>query len=243
MKRRFFFQIALFASGLASISPKFIAALNSLIPHSFENSKFEEDLKRNNVKGTDYNQLQNFLAAQKWKDADAETDKLILQSANQEEICPISLYAFRPPIKPDPETGEYRGEPIYTNPGQICYLSEDCDFDEVFRKNLSSIDQLWRKYSQGRFGFSIQERIRQEVTDSYSKVSALGYEPGGYQFEKRFAERLGWYKNGAWLSESNLIFSLNAPFGHLPSVPVRGLFEWHWADWEYFYTLVKKFSL
>jgi hypothetical protein len=69
-----------------------------------------------------------------------------------------------------------------------------------------TIDQLWQEASKdasgnSKFGFSIQRRIYQEV----GNVEKLG-------------ERVGWRKNGDWLTLDNLVNDLRqAPPGHFPS--------------------------
>jgi hypothetical protein len=71
--------------------------------------------------------------------------------------------------------------------------------------DLHTIDQLWVKYSNGQFGFSVQNSIWQEVG---GKVDI--------ETECRLGDRLGWRVNNKWLSYSDLIFTTNAPHGHLP---------------------------
>ena len=69
--------------------------------------------------------------------------------------------------------------------------------------DLRTIDRLWIKYSDGRFGFSVQKRIWESE----------GGKPGEYHWEiyEKFSDRVGWrVKDGD--------FSLNAPVGHLPVV-------------------------
>ncbi|MFB2938566.1 GUN4 domain-containing protein [Aerosakkonemataceae cyanobacterium BLCC-F154] len=77
--------------------------------------------------------------------------------------------------------------------------------------DLRTIDRLWVKYSNGRFGFSVQKRIWESV----------GGKPGVSDWEiyKKFADRVGWYemKKDNWKSYEDLTFSLNAPGGHLPA--------------------------
>ena len=84
-------------------------------------------------------------------------------------------------------------------------------------KDLRTIDQLWVKYSNGRFGFSVQKRIWLEV----------GGNPGNYDDKvwEKFGDRVGWRVKNDWISYSDLTFSVNAPQGHLPvgeGVGVRG---------------------
>lgn len=72
--------------------------------------------------------------------------------------------------------------------------------------DLRTIDQLWVKYSNGHFGFSVQKRIWLECG---GKID--------YETECRLGDRVGWRKERTWLSYNKLKFSLNAPQGHLPS--------------------------
>ncbi|MEH2035249.1 serine/threonine-protein kinase [Nostoc sp.] len=80
--------------------------------------------------------------------------------------------------------------------------------------DLRTIDQLWVKYSNGHFGFSVQKRIWLECG---GKVD--------YETECCVGDRLGWRKNGRWLREEgkNTVLSGSALFtdlppGHLPWV-------------------------
>ena len=69
--------------------------------------------------------------------------------------------------------------------------------------DLRTIDQLWVKYSNGRFGFSVQKRIWLEEG---GKVD--------WETEQRLADRVGWAKEGKWLRRRT--WSEDAPAGHLP---------------------------
>jgi hypothetical protein len=66
--------------------------------------------------------------------------------------------------------------------------------------DLRTIDRLWVHYSDGRFGFSIQQQIWQETEDWIL-----------------FGDRVGWrvYKN--WLAYPDLTFTSAASVGHLPA--------------------------
>jgi hypothetical protein len=74
--------------------------------------------------------------------------------------------------------------------------------------DLRTIDRLWVKHSDGRFGFSVQKRIWESV----------GGKPGEYDEEiyRKLANRVGWRVKEEWLNYSDLTFFLNAPQGHLP---------------------------
>jgi hypothetical protein len=75
--------------------------------------------------------------------------------------------------------------------------------------DLRTIDQLWVKYSNGRFGFSVQKRIWESVR---------GTPDAYYATYKRFGDRIKWCVNNKWLDYDSLTFSVEkAPEGHLPA--------------------------
>ena len=77
-------------------------------------------------------------------------------------------------------------------------------------EDLRTIDQLWIKYSNGRFGFSVQKRIYQSLGGTSEYDEAI--------FE-RFGSRVGWIQKNERLYYNDLTFSEKAPEAHLP---VRG---------------------
>ena len=76
--------------------------------------------------------------------------------------------------------------------------------------DLRTIDQLWVKYSNGRFGFSVQKKI----------YLACGAKPdGNYPGDEiwyNFCEQVGWRKQGKWMDYNKLTFGISAPEGQLP---------------------------
>ena len=76
--------------------------------------------------------------------------------------------------------------------------------------DLRTIDQLWVKYSDGHFGFSVQKRIWLECG---GKVD--------YGTEKALGDAVGWLRNDNWLSYNDITFTLDAPEGHLPFCSLR----------------------
>ena len=76
--------------------------------------------------------------------------------------------------------------------------------------DLRTIDQLWVKYSQGHFGFSVQKKIWLEVGGQVD-----------WDTECKLGDRVGWRKRRkgrkGWLEYDDLTFNLEAPRGHLPS--------------------------
>lgn len=72
--------------------------------------------------------------------------------------------------------------------------------------DLRTIDQLWIKYSDGRFGFSLQKRIWESVGKDYFQ----------------FADRVGWRKGykKEWINYPfDVTFDTTAHPGHLPISP------------------------
>ncbi len=76
-------------------------------------------------------------------------------------------------------------------------------------KDLETIDRLWKIYSQGKFGFSIQAKLLKSVGKRYDLLWP----------------RIGWKKDGIWTRyPSAFSWSLNAPDGHMPLVnQLRGV--------------------
>ncbi|MGK7928635.1 MAG: GUN4 domain-containing protein [Spirulina sp.] len=86
------------------------------------------------------------------------------------------------------------------------YLDEE-DIQNFPCADLRTINDLWLKYSNGHFGFSVQKEIWLEE----------GGQPGKYDrviFEK-FGDRVSWRKNEEW-TLGDIEYNLGAPRGHLP---------------------------
>ncbi|MEG4329785.1 serine/threonine-protein kinase [Microcoleus sp. herbarium5] len=80
-------------------------------------------------------------------------------------------------------------------------------------EDLRTIDQLWVKYSNGHFGFSVQKSIYQSLGGT-SKYDEKVWEA--------FADQVGWRKNNYTTRYEKLTFSLKAPPAHLPAWSARG---------------------
>ncbi len=108
----------------------------------------------------------------------------------------------------------------YLNYKSIKYFPQD---------DLCKIDQLWVKYSNGRFGFSIQKRIW-ENNRNWKKC--------GYHF--------GWRENKQWKKYSQLNFTLNAPSGAFPTFwggEGRRLVFGYSGCWENFFSRLESCGL
>jgi uncharacterized caspase-like protein len=101
------------------------------------------------------------------------------------------------------------------------WLREE-DSDNFPCEDLRTIDQLWVKYSGGRFGFSVQAKI-------YRKLG------GTRQYNERvwtaFGDRVGWRVNKSWIYYKDVTFDLKAPLGHLPGGGRSGFCVPVWGPW------------
>ena len=90
------------------------------------------------------------------------------------------------------------------------------DIDRFPCEDLRTIDQLWVKYSNGRFGFSVQKRIYESLggTKDYDN-----------KIWEAFGDRVGWRVNNEWLHYNELKFNTKAPVAHLPMAG-RWRVEW-----------------
>ncbi|MBE9129131.1 MULTISPECIES: serine/threonine-protein kinase [unclassified Coleofasciculus] len=118
------------------------------------------------------------------------------------------LLSFRQWQKADEETWVVMCQACGKAPG---YYLKTSDIQELPCEDLRTIDQLWVKYSGGRFGFTAQKRIYQQVDGDYPT----------------FCELLGWSVHNPHVSNSAYRFKLNSPVGHLPSRRwVGGYYHW-----------------
>ncbi|MDB9534242.1 GUN4 domain-containing protein, partial [Dolichospermum planctonicum CS-1226] len=78
-----------------------------------------------------------------------------------------------------------------------------------------TIDDLWIKYSNGRFGFSVQNQIYQGLggTRKYND-----------EIWAAFGDKVGWRQGERRLWYEDVTFNIFAPQGHLPAR--------FWDDWD-----------
>ena len=86
--------------------------------------------------------------------------------------------------------------------------------------DLSTIDKLWVKYSNSKFGFSVQKQTYQSLggTKEYDE-----------EVWRAFGDKVGWRKGGKWLSDESLTFSDKHYKGHLPSPRHLRLYYEGWS--------------
>ncbi len=126
---------------------------------------------------TDYRLLELLLAANKWQEADQQTTKIILRESNWGastwKMWGVALV-----------TGALTGwyEPI----------------KQYSCRDLETLDNLWIKYSEGRFGLSVQQQI-------FARIAAQSKDR--FETYDAFTDEVGW----------NRLVSDNSPIGRFPS--------------------------
>lgn len=93
------------------------------------------------------------------------------------------------------------------------------DLQNFPRTDLRTMDKLWLKYSDGKFGFSVQRDIWTSPQ--------VGGKVGELDYDKycKLADIVGWRKGGSLVSyPSGVTFNTNALPGHLPLV------LWGWGS-------------
>ncbi len=123
-----------------------------------------------------YGKLRDLLAAGKWKEADQETARVMLEisgKTDKENLIPDDVIKF---------------------PCSVINL----------------IDQLWIKYSNGRFGFSIQKKVYESMGGTFD-ISQIDM-----KVLLKTSEELGLRLNGKEIPYKDLNFSLEAPLGAFP---------------------------
>lgn len=124
-----------------------------------------------------YSQLEALLKAKNWEDADEETALIIARAYQAEDL--------------EGEDKEL---------GSFYWWGMSKDIQMFPGRDLRHINNLWVKYSGGRFGFSVQKKIWRGVGGDY----------------KAFGDRVGWRVEGDWILYSDITYHQNAPSGHLP---------------------------
>ena len=123
----------------------------------------------------DYTRLRQLLSSHSWRQADQETENVMLKALSK-DMQPLNREAF---------------------------MRLDC-------VDLLTIDQLWGRHSQGQFGFQTQYQIFQDA------------ERRPADFQRLLEWRVNTFNlQGDLKSYKDLIFSLKAPKGHLPT--------WRWC--------------
>jgi eukaryotic-like serine/threonine-protein kinase len=88
-------------------------------------------------------------------------------------------------------------------------LLEPLDIYNFPCEDLRIIDQLWVKYSDGHFGFSVQIRIYLSLGGTVKLDSRVW---------EAFCDRVGWTRSVSAVWYENITFDKKAPEAHLPII-------------------------
>jgi hypothetical protein len=94
------------------------------------------------------------------------------------------------------------------------FIGVDADEASLLRCDLLvAIDDAWTSASDGHFGLKTQQRIlATELTDAFATNETW----------RSFGREVGWVRGREWIEAGDLIYSLDAPMGHLPYIPGIG---------------------
>ena len=95
--------------------------------------------------------------------------------------------------------------------------------DNLPCEDLRTIDQLWVKYSDGKFGFSVQKKIYQSLGGTREYNSDIW---------KKFGDKVGWRKGGDWLRYRDITSDLTALEGHFPVMVLCLTSSWDYAPFS-----------
>jgi energy-coupling factor transporter ATP-binding protein EcfA2 len=109
-------------------------------------------------------------------------------------------------------------------------LFDRADLENFPCADLLAIDKLWVKASNGHFGFSVQKKIWEECGSPMSCSD---------DWEK-FGDRVGWRRDGDWLSYSD--FHQNPSLSPVGELPVVYLWVFGFLGWRRCVSVVSLFS-
>lgn len=175
-------QLNLAYEFLKSSYPSKISAQAPQASSAYKNSPFAP---------VDCRELERLLHLNRWKEADLETNNLLLKVSGREK------------------EGWLRPE----------------DVKKLSANVIKAIDILWLKYSNDRFGFSVQKTIWQALSLKSDTIIDIRT-----RSELRFGIAVGWYINNAWLLQwDNFGYDIQALKGSLPRQYIFILPGW----WRY----------
>lgn len=134
-----------------------------------------------------YQKLYDFLREGDWREADRETLNIILDSIARQG---------------------YHG--LFGDSYGCLFLN----IDQISPKMLKMLDRLWNKYSNGRFGFSVQQCIWRHILRNHPKDEYLINQEAYI----KFIDSVGWVREEDRIYYNDFKFSLKAPKGHFPAL-------------------------
>jgi hypothetical protein len=109
------------------------------------------------------------------------------------------------------------------------------DAKNISPQDLLAIDRLWIKYSNGRFGFSVQNKIWRTLgCESSNNIQTQTIS------ENKFGKAVSWRVSNRWISQwDSFTYDLSSPEGSLPREYIFALNGW-WSftqGWTGYYLL------
>ncbi|MGK7945705.1 MAG: GUN4 domain-containing protein [Microcystaceae cyanobacterium] len=160
--------------------------------HFEEDDDFVEGLQKrvNEIKRNNlFDKLEGFLQQELWKEADYETTFIYYQ------VAALNWYNHH---------------------DKNNYYRDVADYQGFSCEELRTINNLWVKYSKGKFGFSVQRDIWLDFE---------GIRNYCYDYQK-FAIKLEWHNPEncyQWFRDYQIQYSYDAPRGHLPITWIESL--------------------
>ncbi|NER50271.1 MAG: protein kinase [Symploca sp. SIO1A3] len=146
-----------------------------------------------------------------------KTSTKVLASAAKIDYSELrDLLARKKWQEADNKTWDLLCQAIGRRPG---YYLQTADIKNLPCEDLLIIDQLWRKFSAGRFGFTVQKQIYQEVEGDYPS----------------FCDRVGWSLHNSSTIKSEFKLKLRLPFTQTPEMPVGHFPSRQWAGGYYWW--------
>lgn len=141
--------------------------------------------------GGDYSRLRELLWQGKWQEADRETERSLLKVFNLTQQAVANQAAL-----------------------EDVHLINTDSLEQIPCIDLRTIDQLWRLHSENHFGFQVQAQLFEELErQPQAFLAAVGWREGRSLSSGNLFKTAPTY--------SNLVFSREAPAGHLPT--------WRWC--------------
>lgn len=101
------------------------------------------------------------------------------------------------------------------------YLPEG-NMKKVPCKDLRTINNLWLAYSRGKYGFSVQRKLYEQIYEQVRRQPKIPSYDVESEVYDRFARRVGWtVRDDARLKYDALIFNPRGGEGHLPITYVK----------------------
>lgn len=132
-------------------------------------------------------ELEQLLKLRNWKEANTKTFTIIYEIFNEKN------------------NNSFKNDPDWL------YLEDFLDFP---CEHLNKIDELWIKYSNRKFGFSVQKNIYLDAGGKLYCISQKCWDESALKASSTFQSNIGW----EYLDNPNIKFNNfdNAPKGHLP---------------------------